>query len=161
MPKYDRNNLVADGDPALAFGPQPTAGGGFSYANGSRLYYASLASARPGTAPFKGFEAIAVSHTDNPQASAAGGAAGAAAWSDPVIASRQNSSLFSDKEQIWARRSPASTRASPRSRRSRPPSSRSARSRSATRTSTAGRGPTRRRRSGGEGALARRPLRRG
>ena len=35
------------------------------YANGSRLYYANLTSALPGTAPFKGAEAIAVSHTDN------------------------------------------------------------------------------------------------
>ncbi|HET6546844.1 MAG TPA: hypothetical protein VFG79_00215, partial [Solirubrobacter sp.] len=58
LPNFDRNGLVADGDPALAFGPQPTAGGGFSYAGGSRLYYASLASALPGSAPFKGFEAI-------------------------------------------------------------------------------------------------------
>ena len=56
---------MSDGDPAVAFGPQPTAGGGFSYANGSRLYYANLTSALPGTAPFKGAEAIAVSHTDD------------------------------------------------------------------------------------------------
>jgi hypothetical protein len=102
VPNFARNGLVGDGDPALAFGPRPAAGGGFSYANGSRLYYASLASAAPGAAPFKGFEAITVSHTDNPQAAAAGGTAGAAAWSDPVIASKQNGALFSDKEQIWA-----------------------------------------------------------
>ena len=102
VPNFARNGLVGDGDPALAFGPQPAAGGGFSYANGSRLYYASLASAVPGSAPFKGFEAITVSHTDDPRTAAEGGAAGAAAWSDPVIASRQNSALFSDKEQIWA-----------------------------------------------------------
>jgi len=102
LPNYDRNDLVSDGDPALAFGPRPAAGGGFSYANGSRLYYANLTSAAPGTAPFKGAEAIAVSHTDNPQAAAAGGATGAAAWSDPVIVSRQSGAQFSDKEQIWA-----------------------------------------------------------
>jgi hypothetical protein len=100
LPRYAENDLVSDGDPALAFGPRPAAGGGFSYANGSRLYYANLASAVPGTAPFKGPEAIAVSHTDNPQAAA--GPAGAAAWSDPVIASRQSGAQFSDKEQIWA-----------------------------------------------------------
>jgi hypothetical protein len=99
LPNYAENDLVSDGDPAVAFGPQPTAGGGFSYANGSRLYYANLTSALPGTAPFKGAEAIAVSHTDNAAAAASGSNA---AWSDPVIASRQTSALFSDKEQVWA-----------------------------------------------------------
>ncbi|MEP6761096.1 MAG: sialidase family protein, partial [Sporichthyaceae bacterium] len=100
LPNYAENNLVSDGDPALAFGPKPNGHGGFTYANGSRLYYANLTSGLSGAAaPFKGFEAIAVSHTDNPQAAAAGDEA---AWSAPVIASKQNAALFSDKEQIWA-----------------------------------------------------------
>jgi hypothetical protein len=99
LPNYAENDLVSDGDPAVAFGPQPTSGGGFSYAGGSRLYYANLTSAIPGTAPFKGAEAIAVSHTDNVARAATGDNR---AWSDPVIASRQTSALFSDKEQVWA-----------------------------------------------------------
>jgi hypothetical protein len=99
LPNYAERNLVSDGDPALAFGPQPTGDGGFSYAGGSRLYYANLTSAIPGTAPFKGAEAIAVSHTDDVAAAAAGSNG---AWSAPVIASRQTSALFSDKEQVWA-----------------------------------------------------------
>jgi hypothetical protein len=99
LPNYDTNDLVSDGDPAVAVGPRPAAGGGFSYAAGSRVYYANLTSAVPGTAPFKGAEAIAVSHTDDVTAAAAGSNA---AWSDPVIASRQTGALFSDKEQVWA-----------------------------------------------------------
>ena len=104
VPNFYENGLASDGDPSLAFGPVPGQGGRFSYSNGSRLYYASLA-ANLATVradqTFRGFEAIAVSHTDSPQAAAAGSAG---AWSDPVIAtaSRQSSATFSDKESIAA-----------------------------------------------------------
>jgi hypothetical protein len=107
IPWYAENGLVADGDPAVAFGPKPGPNG-FSWANGSRLYYANLTSnvgATRSEQSFKGFEAIAVSRTDNVQGAAAGdktawcvGAAGCA----PVIVSKQSSTTFSDKEQIWA-----------------------------------------------------------
>jgi hypothetical protein len=103
LPWYFENGIVSDGDPALAFGPRPGAGG-FSWANGSRLYYANLAS-NLGTKKdetFKGFEAIYVSRTDNPQLAAQGGPDGKAAWMPPVRASKQSSSTFTDKEQIWA-----------------------------------------------------------
>src|SRR6267378_6853896 len=102
IPWYYENGLASDGDPALAFGPVPGRNGSFSWANGSRLYYANLTSNFPGTSTFKGFEAIGVSRTDNAQAAAAGGAAGKAAWMAPVIVSKQSSTTFSDKEQIWA-----------------------------------------------------------
>src|SRR6266566_906690 len=70
--------------------------------DGSRLYYANLTSNFATTKrdeTFKGFEAIAVSRTDNPQAAAANSAS---AWMDPVLISKQSSTTFSDKEQVWA-----------------------------------------------------------
>ncbi len=101
LPKYYENGLVSGGDPALAFGPVPGSDGKFSWANGSRLYYANLTSnlnsKRDET--FKGFEAVYVSRTDNVAAAAANNAN---AWTDPVLVSKQSSTTFSDKEQIWA-----------------------------------------------------------
>ena len=98
LPWYFENGLVADGDPALAFGPQPGPNG-FSWANGSRLYYANLTSNFPGKTTFKGFEAIGLSRTDNVGAAAAGVKS---AWMPPVLVSMQSSTTFSDKEQVWA-----------------------------------------------------------
>jgi len=104
LPNYYENGLASDGDPALAFGPRPDAAGHFSWANGSRLYYANLTSnlSDKQSAVFKGFEALAVSHTDDARTAAAGGPAGQRAWSNPVIATKQSSTTFSDEEQIWA-----------------------------------------------------------
>ncbi|MGI8704026.1 MAG: sialidase family protein [Candidatus Limnocylindrales bacterium] len=98
LPWYYEAGLSSGGDPALAFGPQPGPNG-FSWANGSRLYYATLAANFPGRQAFKGFEAIAVSRTDNVAAAAAGNRE---AWMKPVIASKQSSTTFSDKEAIAA-----------------------------------------------------------
>src|SRR5256885_5020478 len=110
LPWYAENGLVSDGDPAVAFGPKPGPDGSFSWSNGSRLYYANLTAnfgATRAEAAFKGFEAIAVSRTDNAQAAGAGAKS---AWMPPVIVSKQGSqTIFSDKEQIWADNESAST----------------------------------------------------
>src|SRR5260221_9585333 len=98
LPGYFEHGMSSHGDPALAFGPKPGPNG-FSWSNGSRLYYANLAfplSTAPG---FAGFSAAAVSRTDNLQAAAAGHQS---AWMDPVIASKQNAALLTDKDDIWA-----------------------------------------------------------
>ena len=99
LPKYFESGLVSDGDPGLAFGPSPDPSGHFSWSNGSRLYYSNLTSNFPGMQTFNGFEAIAVSRTDNVQTAAANNAN---VWKAPVIASKQSSTTFSDKSQIWA-----------------------------------------------------------
>ena len=103
LPRYYEGGLVSDGDPGVAFGPRPDASGHFSWTNGSRLYYSNLTSNFPTPTKqgqtFKGFEAIAVSHTDD----LAGATAGTnTAWSAPSIISKQSSTTFSDKEQIWS-----------------------------------------------------------
>ena len=101
LPWYFENGLVSDGDPGVAIGPKPGPGG-FSWSNGERLYYSNLTSNFPAakqSLAFSGFEAIAVSRTDNMMAAANNDKS---AWDPPVVISRQSGTTFSDKSQIWA-----------------------------------------------------------
>jgi hypothetical protein len=103
VPWYAENGLIAGGDPGVAFGPRRV-NGTFSWANGSRLYYAnlteSLTAGFPQKEPFKGFLAVGVSRFDNPTAARVQNKAN---WMPPVIATpRMSSTTFEDKEQIWA-----------------------------------------------------------
>jgi hypothetical protein len=106
IPWYFENGLVADGDPAVAFGPRRGADGRFSWSNGSRLYYANLTAnfgATRSEQAFKGFEGIAVSRLDAPPTGLTPAiVADKASWKPPVVISKQSSTTFSDKEQVWA-----------------------------------------------------------
>ena len=110
LPHYDELGMVSDGDPAVVFGPVPDANGNFSWANGSRLYYANLASSSTVSevatrsrgsrrSPSPGWT-FRRAWTRSAEASAL--VADEDSWADPVIVSKQNPTTFSDKEQIWA-----------------------------------------------------------
>ena len=103
LPRYYENGVVSDGDPAVAFGPRPDANGDFSWANGSRLYYANLTSnfgAKRSDFAFKGVEGIGVSRTNHAAAAANNVKS---AWKAPVVLPGSGSAAgFADKEQIWA-----------------------------------------------------------
>jgi hypothetical protein len=105
LPGYADLGLVSNGDPAVAFGPAPDEQGTFDWENGSRLYYANLASHFPGTATFRGFVALGVSRIDFPATLDADAAEEVVTdqdnWMPPVVASKQSSTTFSDKEQVW------------------------------------------------------------
>lgn len=98
---WSNSDFVSDGDPVIVYGPKPTAKG-FSYANGARAYYASLASFKLGRSPYppnKAPELLVVSYSDD----------NGLTWSAPVAAvTKQNPNNFNDKEAIWADNLPSS-----------------------------------------------------
>lgn len=108
LPWYYEAGLVSEGDPAVAFGPRRDASGHFSWANGSRLYYANLVGTWnptgddivfPGTVIHQ-LLGVAVSRADNVTASNYNQKS---TWKPPVVINTHGgATAFEDKEQIWA-----------------------------------------------------------
>ncbi len=90
------SGLVASGDPVVTFGPKPDGAGGFSYAQGARAYFGSLARPVGGGAHEM---LIAVSYSDNQGVT----------WSPPVVATtRDNPVDANDRLEVRADANPTS-----------------------------------------------------
>src|SRR5215472_15479640 len=103
VPNFFENGLRSRSDPGVAFGPVPK-NGTFSYANGSRLYFSTLATNLTDTKITQGGInsnfAITVSHIDNPTQTRV---ADQSNWSNPVfVPAHIAASAGLDKEQVWA-----------------------------------------------------------
>jgi len=102
VPNYYEAGLRSRSDPGVAFGPAP-AGGSFSWDNGSRLYYANLATNLTDSRIGGGINtsiAVAVSHIDSVTADRVQDQSN---WSKPILVTARSSSTAGfDKEQIWA-----------------------------------------------------------
>jgi hypothetical protein len=87
--------VISDGDPVIAYGPKPDGNGGFTYDEGARAYYSTLAT----VIGAKGFEYVVVSYSDD----------NGLTWSAPVIGTTKTSSAdFNDKNWINVDASPTS-----------------------------------------------------
>jgi hypothetical protein len=102
VPNYYEAGLRSRSDPGVAFGPAPGSGG-FSWDNGSRLYYANLATNLTDTKIGGGINtsiAVAVSHIDNVTADRIQDQSN---WSAPILVTARSSATAGfDKEQVWA-----------------------------------------------------------
>ncbi|MER5915597.1 sialidase family protein [Streptomyces sp. NPDC001982] len=99
---WKNSDLISDGDPVISYGPRPGPDGTFSYKNGVRAYYSSLASYKPGRSPYppnKAPELLVVAHSDD----------NGKTWSAPTVATvKDNPNDFNDKEWVTVDASPTS-----------------------------------------------------
>jgi hypothetical protein len=103
VPNFYENGLRSRSDTGVTFGPVPV-NGRFSWANGSRLYFSSLATNLTDTIISQGGQnsnfAVTVSHIDNVTQQRI---ANQANWSRPYfVPAHVAASAGLDKEQIWA-----------------------------------------------------------
>ncbi len=98
--------LVSDGDPRLAYGPNPGADGNFTqeraqdaYLNGARVYYAGLASYAANAAKGNQVpELLGVSTSDD----------NGVTWGGPYVGANGHGYIFNDHEDLTADDNPAS-----------------------------------------------------
>jgi len=104
VPNNDTHGFFSIYQPSVAFGPVPGSDGGFSWANGSRLYYAERAqNLDPDDPAFEGGTAVAVSRIDGQPALSPAIVATQGNWMDPVIVTHQKPNLGSggDGHAVW------------------------------------------------------------
>ncbi len=104
VPNYYENGLRSRSDTGVSFGPAPDAHGKFSWDNGSRLYFSTLATNLTDTIIKHGGVnstfAITVSHIDDVTEERI---ADQSNWSAPYfVPAHVSASAGLDKEQIWA-----------------------------------------------------------
>src|SRR5207302_8141997 len=104
VPNYYENGLRSRSDTGVAFGPVPDSTGKFSWDNGSRLYFSTLATNLTDTIIKHGginsTFAITVSHIDDVTEQRI---ADQSNWSKPYfVPAHIASSAWLDKEQVWA-----------------------------------------------------------
>jgi len=102
-PNFYENGLRSRSDPGVAFGPTPGAGG-FSWENGSRLYFSTIATNLTDTpidrSGIKSNFALTVSHIDNVTPARVQDQSN---WSRPYfVPAKISPTAGLDKEQIWA-----------------------------------------------------------
>src|SRR5215469_15585411 len=98
LPWYYEAGLYTYGFPSLAVGPRPV-DGKFSWANGSRVYYATLVRNLSGSDALGGLKGVAVSRLDDPTPS---NVVEKSSWMPPVVVTaKQSSTDLADQEQLW------------------------------------------------------------
>jgi hypothetical protein len=104
VPNFYENGLRSRSDPGVAFGPKPAADGTFSWSNGTRLYYSTLATnltdTTIGTEGQNTTTGVVVSHFDDLSAA---NYQDQTKWSRPFFVDKNvGPTAGLDKEQVWA-----------------------------------------------------------
>jgi len=104
VPNFYENGLRSRSDPGVAFGPKPGADGTFSWSNGTRLYYSTLATnltdTTIGTEGQNTPTSVVVSHFDDLSSA---NYQDQSRWSRPFFVDKNvGPTAGLDKEQVWA-----------------------------------------------------------